>query len=248
VLGELFGREFAGLDVAFVQFRIVLPFLRQVVQGKNRGHRADRYAGATIDAFHRVNVELWNVVECWATVVIGRVLLGVDAIYGTGVNAGGVFVPMQGSAMNRPWATSRYRSQRYARSREHSSGAEVNSWRMAPTIEKISAVTFRVANMAESVRSYREVLAMELLHGGEDACFSSLRAKDAQSAILNLEQGDKVTHLGAADLLRHGCGRFLDSFESKEALIQKSRETPPGENAISTCLIRTATSCRLPGH
>jgi catechol 2,3-dioxygenase-like lactoylglutathione lyase family enzyme len=67
---------------------------------------------------------------------------------------------------------------------------------MAPTIEKISAVTFRVANMAESVRFYREVLGMELLYGGEDAGFSSLCAKDARSAILNLEQGDRVTRWG----------------------------------------------------
>jgi hypothetical protein len=37
---------------------------------------------------------------------------------------------------------------------------------------------------------------MELIDGGEDACFSSLRAKDAQSAILNLEQGDSVTGWG----------------------------------------------------
>src|SRR4051812_12389521 len=61
---------------------------------------------------------------------------------------------------------------------------------MAPTIEKISAVTFRVANMTESVRFYRDALGMELLYGGEDTGFSSLRAKDAQSAILNLEQGE----------------------------------------------------------
>ena len=67
---------------------------------------------------------------------------------------------------------------------------------MAPTIEKISAVTFRVANMTESVRFYRDALGMELLYGGEDTGFSSLRAKDAQSAILNLEQGDRATHWG----------------------------------------------------
>lgn len=67
---------------------------------------------------------------------------------------------------------------------------------MAPTIERISAVTFRVANITESVRFYRDVLGMELLYGGEDTGFSSLRAKDAQSAILNLEQGDRVTHWG----------------------------------------------------
>jgi catechol 2,3-dioxygenase-like lactoylglutathione lyase family enzyme len=67
---------------------------------------------------------------------------------------------------------------------------------MAPTIERISAVTFRVANMTESVRFYRDVLGMELLYGGEDAGFSSLRAKDAQSAILNLEQGEAETGWG----------------------------------------------------
>jgi catechol 2,3-dioxygenase-like lactoylglutathione lyase family enzyme len=61
---------------------------------------------------------------------------------------------------------------------------------MAPTIEKISAVTFRVVNMTESVRFYRDVLGMELLYGGEGTGFSSLRAKDIQSAILNLEQGE----------------------------------------------------------
>ena len=35
----------------------------------------------------------------------------------------------------------------------------------------------------------RDVLGMELLYGGEGTGFSSLRAKDTQSAILNLEQG-----------------------------------------------------------
>jgi catechol 2,3-dioxygenase-like lactoylglutathione lyase family enzyme len=63
---------------------------------------------------------------------------------------------------------------------------------MAPTMEKISAVTFRVENMTESVRFYRDVLGMELLYGGEGTGFSSLRTKDTQSAILNLEQGKPV--------------------------------------------------------
>jgi catechol 2,3-dioxygenase-like lactoylglutathione lyase family enzyme len=67
---------------------------------------------------------------------------------------------------------------------------------MPPTIERISAVTFRVANMAESVRFYRDVLGMELLYGGQDAGFSSLRAKGAQSAILNLEQRAGATRWG----------------------------------------------------
>jgi len=64
---------------------------------------------------------------------------------------------------------------------------------MAPTMEKISAVTLRVVNMTESVRFYRDVLGMELLYGGEGTGFSSLCARDPQSAILNLEQHKPVT-------------------------------------------------------
>jgi catechol 2,3-dioxygenase-like lactoylglutathione lyase family enzyme len=67
---------------------------------------------------------------------------------------------------------------------------------MAPTIEKISAITFRVLNMKASVQFYRNVLGMELLYGGEWARFSSLGASDSESAILNLEQGDSVSQWG----------------------------------------------------
>jgi catechol 2,3-dioxygenase-like lactoylglutathione lyase family enzyme len=60
---------------------------------------------------------------------------------------------------------------------------------MAMKIERISAVTFWVRNMKASVRFYRDVLGMEMLYGVEESAFSSLRAKDADSTILNLEQG-----------------------------------------------------------
>jgi catechol 2,3-dioxygenase-like lactoylglutathione lyase family enzyme len=67
---------------------------------------------------------------------------------------------------------------------------------MATTVEKISAVTFRVLSMKASVQFYRDVLGMELVYGGERAGFSSLRAKDADSAILNLEHGRSVNGWG----------------------------------------------------
>jgi catechol 2,3-dioxygenase-like lactoylglutathione lyase family enzyme len=67
---------------------------------------------------------------------------------------------------------------------------------MAPTIENISAITFRVLNMKASVQFYRNVLGMELLYGGEHASFSSLRANKSESAILNLERGDTVSRWG----------------------------------------------------
>ena len=64
------------------------------------------------------------------------------------------------------------------------------------TVESISAVTLRVANMRSSVRFYRDVLGMDLVYGGEDVYFSSLRAKDAQYPILNLEHGNPVIQWG----------------------------------------------------
>jgi catechol 2,3-dioxygenase-like lactoylglutathione lyase family enzyme len=63
-------------------------------------------------------------------------------------------------------------------------------------IEKISAVTFRVRSMKASVQFYRDVLGMEVLYGGEGSGFSSLVAKDADSVILNLEEGETGTEWG----------------------------------------------------
>ena len=67
---------------------------------------------------------------------------------------------------------------------------------MAPMIQKISAITFRVVDMKASVEFYRNVLGMNLLYGGEQASFSSLRANDSESAILNLQRSDPVSRWG----------------------------------------------------
>jgi len=63
---------------------------------------------------------------------------------------------------------------------------------MTMMVEKIAAVTLRVADMRRSVRFYQDVLGMEIIYGGEDGSFSSLRAKDGGMPILNLEQGHSV--------------------------------------------------------
>jgi catechol 2,3-dioxygenase-like lactoylglutathione lyase family enzyme len=63
-------------------------------------------------------------------------------------------------------------------------------------VERISAVTLRVANMGSSVRFYRDVLGLEIIYGGEEAYFSSLRTKDGKDPILNLEQGQPGTEWG----------------------------------------------------
>ena len=72
----------------------------------------------------------------------------------------------------------------------------VNCWDMTMMVEKISAVTLKVASMRTSVRFYKDVLGMEIIYGGEGGSFSSLRAKDAECPILNLEQGRPVPGWG----------------------------------------------------
>ena len=67
---------------------------------------------------------------------------------------------------------------------------------MAPVIEKISAITFHVADMRKSLNFYHDILGMEVLYGGENSVFSSLRANDSQSAILNLQQSKAETGWG----------------------------------------------------
>jgi len=55
---------------------------------------------------------------------------------------------------------------------------------MTVKVEKISAITLRVASMRTSVQFYRDVLGMEIIYGGEGVYFSSLRTKDAKGRSL----------------------------------------------------------------
>ena len=64
------------------------------------------------------------------------------------------------------------------------------------TVERISAVTLKVASMPTSMRFYRDLLGLEIIYGGEDAYFSSLRTRDGIYPILNLERGNPVTRWG----------------------------------------------------
>src|SRR6266852_1390551 len=96
VLGVFARREFAALDVVCIEFRIVLPLFGKVIQRKNRGDRTDWHAGPTIDAFHGINVELGDLIEARTAVIVSRVFLRVNAIYGAGIDASGVFCPNAG--------------------------------------------------------------------------------------------------------------------------------------------------------
>jgi len=83
--------ELATLDVACVEFRVMFPLFGKIIQRKNRGDRADGHACTAIDTLDRIDVELRDFFEARSAVVVGCVLLGVDAIYGAGIDAGGIF-------------------------------------------------------------------------------------------------------------------------------------------------------------
>lgn len=96
-------------------------------------------------------------------------------------------------------------------------------------VEKISAVTFRVLNMKASVRFYRGVLGMEVLYGGEDAPFSSLRAKDAECPILNLEQGRSVPGWGRMIFYVADVDAFWEHLRGKGLQPESPRDASWGE-------------------
>lgn len=66
-------------------------------------------------------------------------------------------------------------------------------------VERISGVTLRVANMGASVRFYRDVLGLEIIYGGEEAYFSSLRTKDGKKSHSESRTGQAGYGMGAAD-------------------------------------------------
>ena len=70
---------------------------------------------------------------------------------------------------------------------------------MKTRIEKVSAITLNVADMEASVRFYREVLGLELLDGGPNAGFSSLRIPGSEFPIINLQHGRTARRDGGGD-------------------------------------------------
>jgi len=105
----------------------------------------------------------------------------------------------------------------------------VNCWGMTMMVEKISAVTFRVLNMKASVRFYKDVLGMEIIYGGEDGSFSSLRAKDANTPILNLEQGRSVPGWGRMIFYVADVDAFWEHLRGKGLQPESPRDASWGE-------------------
>ena len=96
-------------------------------------------------------------------------------------------------------------------------------------VEKISAVTLEVASMRTSVRFYKDVLGMEIVYGGEGGSFSSLRAKDAECPILNLEQGRSVPGWGRMIFYVADVDAFWEYLREKGFNPESPRDASWGE-------------------
>ena len=97
------------------------------------------------------------------------------------------------------------------------------------TVEKISAVTLKVTSMQASVRFYRDLLGMEVVYGGEDWCFSSLRAKSTKDPILNLEQGSPVPQWGRLIFYVPEVDAFWSYLKEKGFHAESPRDASWGE-------------------
>ena len=97
------------------------------------------------------------------------------------------------------------------------------------TVEKISAVTLRVANMRTSVRFYRDVLGLEIIYGGEDADFSSLRTKEGKDPILNLERSNPATQWGRLIFYISDVDAFWSYLKGKGLRLEKPHDASWGQ-------------------
>ena len=97
------------------------------------------------------------------------------------------------------------------------------------TVEKISAVTLKVASMPTSVRFYRDLLGLEIIYGSEDGYFSSLRTKHGKDPILNLERGSPVTQWGRLIFHVPDVDRFWAYLKEKGLRPEAPRDAAWGE-------------------
>ena len=67
---------------------------------------------------------------------------------------------------------------------------------MKATIEKLSAITLKVADMKKSAKFYQDVLGLEILYGGPNAGFTSLRIPNCEFPIINLQLGRPTVDWG----------------------------------------------------
>ena len=88
---ELIGQELTSIDVVRVDFNEALPLLGQVIFFKDRRYGTDWHAGATVNALRGVDVELLDIIETWAAVILGIALFRMNTLPRASVYTGRVF-------------------------------------------------------------------------------------------------------------------------------------------------------------
>jgi len=99
----------------------------------------------------------------------------------------------------------------------------------AVDVEKISAITLKVSDMRRSIRFYQNILGLQMLYGGEQACFSSFCTKDEQHTILNLEQGKAVNNWGRVIFYVSDVDKFWTYLKEKGFNPERPRDASWGE-------------------
>ena len=83
-------------------------------------------------------------------------------------------------------------------------------------VEKISAITIKVNDMASSVHFYNRLLGLKVLYGGENAYFSSLQTLGVKDTILNLEKGHVTPVWGRIIFYVEDVDRFWAHMKERE--------------------------------
>ena len=96
-------------------------------------------------------------------------------------------------------------------------------------VEKISAITIKVNDMARSVHFYNSLLGLKVLYGGESACFSSLQTLGAKDTILNLEKGHVTPARGRIIFYVEDVDRFWAHMKEKDFAHARPRDAAWGE-------------------
>lgn len=100
---------------------------------------------------------------------------------------------------------------------------------MKARIEKLSAITLQVAHMEDSVRFYREMLGLEVIYGGPNAEFTSLRIPDAEFPLINLQQGRPTADWGRIIFHVSDVDAFCANLKQEGFEPESPRDAPWGE-------------------
>src|SRR5260370_36890421 len=83
------------------------------------------------------------------------------------------------------------------------------------TVEKISAITIKVNDMARSVHFYTMLLGLKVLYGGENPSFFSLQTLGAKDTLLKLEKGHMTPPWGRIIFYVENVDSFLAHLKEK---------------------------------